>query len=194
MPLVNACDGVHNGGMKTPKKRSKKRRARLAVDVLEARVISLMDERGKRRASLTCFPGREGRGFTLLELLDDAGCPRLTLQVDEKGIPSIGLFTATGGPCVSMSVNEGGSGLSIWGTEKDSGFLMLGVAGTKHNDPRGPGPRLDVVDSKGRRSWSVFDGTIQHPPEQQATSPARKPPPQPSSPIGQKSRRRRPTK
>jgi len=178
--------------MKTPRKRTKKRRVRLAVDELEVRSISLVDERGKQRACLVCAPGQDGSGFTFLHLIDDAGCPRLTLQVDGKGIPSIALFPPTGGPCVSMSVNEGGSGLSIWGSENDAGFLMLGVAGPNGNDPRGPGPRLDVVDPKGRRSWSVFDGTIEHPPEQRATSPARKPANPPASPSSQKSRRRRP--
>lgn len=178
--------------MKTPKQRTKKRHARLAVDVLEARAISLVDERGKRRASLVCAPGKHGGAFTFIELLDDVGCPRLTLQVDEEGNPSIGLFPATGGPCVSMSVNERGSGLSIWGADKDAGFLMLGVAGPNGNDPRGSGPRLDVVDSKGRRTWSVFDGTTQHPPEEQATPTARKPAPQPPLSSSPKSRRRHP--
>lgn len=145
--------------MKPRKKQADRPPRKLAADVVQARALVLVDEQGKHRASLSCSSDGD-QGFTVFHLNDGEGRPRITLQIDSAGNPSVVLFTSDNGCGVSLAVNENGSGVSI--TAERSG-ISFGVPGPKNDDPRGCHPSIDVVDSKGKRTWSVFEGIKHHP-------------------------------
>lgn len=141
------------------KKRPKRLPKKLAVDVIEAQLIVLVDEYGTERARLSCSGGDGGAGgYTVVHVNDDTGRPTITLQVDDRGNPSICLFSRSSAPGVSMAVSrELGNGLSISNTEGKP-CIMMGVPGPESGDPRGPTPEITVIDEKGRKTWSVFGG------------------------------------
>jgi hypothetical protein len=141
------------------KKRPKRQPKKLSIDVIETRALVLVDEYGTERASVSCFGGDGGKGgFTLIQINDDDGRPRLELQVDQNGNPGIRLSTPNGGSGVSISINDPhGNGLSI-GDSEGNPCIMLGVPHPDSDDPRGPHPIIDVLDRHGRRGWSVFGG------------------------------------
>ena len=142
-----------------PKKRPLREPKKLTIDVIEARSFVLIDDYGKPRVELSCCVGEGGKeGFTMIQINDDTGRPRLVLQVDPKGTPSIALFGSMNDPGISMAVNEElGRGISVSDAEGNR-CISLGVAGPGSQDPRGPYPRIDVLDIPGKRQWSVFDG------------------------------------
>lgn len=110
------------------KRRPKRDPNKLTIDVIEARVIVLVDEYGNERATISCSVGADGRGgSTVIQVSDDAGRPRLELQVDREGNPGIRLSTPTGASGVSISVNAGhGNGMSI--ADKD-GLPCIEIGG-----------------------------------------------------------------
>lgn len=152
------------------KKRPKRQPKKLTVDVVEARAFVLVDEYGVERASLSCFGGDGGTGgWTVIHINDDDGRPRLTLQVDDHGNPSLCLFTRNNSPGVAMAVNNGhGNGLSITDWQGKS-CIMLGIPAPESNDPRGQHPDITVIDEQGRRTWSAFAGTYNLPDDEAAT-------------------------
>ena len=141
-------------GKKKPKRQPKK----LAVDVIEAQQIILVDEYGTQRASLSCSGGDgDAGGYTVIHIKDDEGRPRIMLQVDDQGNPCICLFTRNNSPGVSMAVDHGhGNGLTICDSEGKP-CIMLGIGGPDSNDPRSPEPEITMIDEHGRKVWTVFD-------------------------------------
>lgn len=141
------------------KRRPKRDPKKLTIDVIEARAIVLVDEYGNERATVSCSVGAGGvGGFTVIQIKDDAGRPRLELQVDPDGNPGIRLVTSTGASGVSISANAGqGNGMSIADMDGKP-CISLGVPHPDSGDPRAPRPAIDVIDERGRRVWSVFDG------------------------------------
>ncbi len=146
------------------KKRVKRQPKKLSVDVIEAQSITLVDEYGSERAKLACSGGEGGiGGFTYICLNDDEGHPKITLQVDDQGNPSIALYTRNNSSGVSMAVNDShGNGLVIHGSDGKT-HIMLGVPGPESNDPRGQTPDITVIDENGRKNWSAFEGTYEIP-------------------------------
>lgn len=142
--------------MVAKKRRTRRTPSKLSADVIETQAISLVDATGKQRAIITCGLDDENRGFTVVHLNDDQGRPRITLQVDDAGHPSIVLFTADNATAVSFAANSVGNGLAINGV---GGCISLGVPAPEPNDPRGSGPKIDVVDTAKGRTWSVFEET-----------------------------------
>ena len=149
------------------KKRPKRQPKKLAIDVIEAQSIVLVDEYGTERARLSCLGGNGGTGgYTVIHVNDDTGRPTITLQVDGRGNPSICLFTRNSAPGVSMAVNSAqGNGLSI-GSSEGKPCIMMGVPGPESDDPRAPTPEITVIDEQGRRVWSVFGGQYEIPEDQ----------------------------
>jgi hypothetical protein len=141
------------------KKRPKRDPKKLTIDVIEARAIVIVDEFGNERATLSCSVGPGGvGGFTVIQIKDDHGRPRLELQVDPQGNPGIRLVAPNGGSGVSMSVTDGqGNGISIADFESKP-CISLGIPHPDSRDPRGPRPVIDVIDERGQRVWSVFEG------------------------------------
>jgi hypothetical protein len=142
------------------KKRANRQTLKLTADVIEARAFVLVDGSGRERATLSTIDGETG-SLTVIDVKDDAGRPRITLQVDDKGGSSITLFTLSGGSGVSLAATRAGNGVSIADVEGRP-CIMAGVSGLDSHDPRGPGPKLDVLDEDKRRTWSVFDGEMNH--------------------------------
>lgn len=141
---------------------SDRQQKKLAVDVLEAQTINLVDEHGTTRASLSCGGDSEGSGgFSVVHLLDDERRPRISLQVDNLGDPSVILWTQENAPAVGLSVrSERGTGLTI-GDLEGKPCIMMGVPGP--GDPRNPTPEIRVIDEDGCREWSVFGGECELP-------------------------------
>jgi hypothetical protein len=142
-------------------KKKRRKPSTLTVDVIEARSIVLVDEAGNPRVSLACSNGQGEKSFTIIHLNDDSGRPRITLQVDGNGNAGIVLHTANNASGVSIAVNDAGNGMSISDSEGQPGISM-GFPGPNSNDPRGNRPNIDVVDLTGKRTWSVFEETINH--------------------------------
>lgn len=153
------------------KKRPKRQPSRVSVDVLETRAIVLVDEYGSERVSLCCSGGDGGKGgSTVIHINDDRGRPRLTLQVDSLGNPSICLFTPENAPGISLAVNhDHGNGIGITDVQGTSQIVM-GIPGPKSNDPRGCQPDITVIDARGGRVWSVFQGTCTTPDKKRAST------------------------
>ncbi|MFM7922646.1 MAG: hypothetical protein ACKPJJ_20695, partial [Planctomycetaceae bacterium] len=86
------------------------------------------------------------------------GRPRLELQVDPNGSPSIRLSTPNDGAGISMAVSDGnGNGLSI-GDFLGKPCIMMGIPHPDSNDPRGPHPDITVLDELSHRGWTAFSG------------------------------------
>jgi hypothetical protein len=146
------------------KKRPKRQPKKLNVDIVETQAIVLVDEFGTERASLSCSGGDGGAGgHTVVHLHDDEGRPRITLQVDDQGNPSMCLFNCSNSPGVSMAANgDRGNGLKICDADGKS-VIMLGIPGPESDDPRGPKPDITVFDEQGGTQWTVSDGACELP-------------------------------
>jgi hypothetical protein len=141
------------------KRRKKQRSTKLNIDVLEVRDISLVDEFGKCRASLCCAGGDGGiGGHTLIQIYDDAGEPRIELQVGSDNNPGIRLNMPNSDAGVSLAVNKGhGNGMSI-NDHEGKPLVTLGVSYLDSDDPRSPHPEVVVLDPGKRRAWSSTNG------------------------------------
>lgn len=139
--------------MKKKKKRAKRPKAKLNIDELEVRQISLIDEYGTCRASLSCSGGDGGIGRrTSIEINDDAGQPRIELEVVDDGSPFLRLNMPNQVAGVSLGVNEGqGNGMSIYDHEGRP-LVMLGVSHPASDDPRGAHPDVVVLDPENRKA------------------------------------------
>lgn len=144
------------------KKRAKAQVSNLTVDSIETKMVVLVDEYGKQRANLSCSGGDGGNGgFTLLQIFDDGGKPRIELQVDGTGNASIALKNVNGGSTgVSMVVSESGNG---WGVNDHRGVpcISCGVGHPESNHPGGP--NISVVDRKATLGWNAFHGVYSLP-------------------------------
>jgi hypothetical protein len=141
------------------KKRIQRKPKKLSIDVVEARAISLVDGSGAERVSLSCSD--EDGGFAVIHINDGKGRPSLTIQVDDRGHPSICLFNQDNSPGISLVVNnERGNGMSI-ADPSGQPCIILGAPGPESDDPRSPHPDFTVVDRHGQRVWSVFEGQRQ---------------------------------
>ena len=141
------------------KRTGKQQPSKLAIDLVQARSFVLVDEQGHERASLSC--SSENGGYTVLHLNDNDGRPRITLQIDGNGNPGLILFAADNSPGVSLAVKDDGSGLSITRGDNPS-IISIGVPGP--SNARGSHPSIDVIDSAGHRTWSVFTGMRENQP------------------------------
>lgn len=155
--------------MKKRKKRAKRQKAKLNIDELEVRQISLVDEYGTCRASLSCSGGDGGiSGFTSIQINDDTGQPRIELQVGSDNNPGIMLNMPNYQPGISMSANDGqGNGMSIYDHEGRP-LVMLGVSHPDSDDPRSPHPEVVVLDPGKRRAWSSTNGSYAIPSQEEA--------------------------
>jgi hypothetical protein len=141
------------------KRRRLRKAKKLSVGVLQARAIVLVDESGKERVTVSCSVSVScPRGFTVIQINDDAGRPRLEFQVDCDGNPCLRLVESTGTSGVEIvATAQKGNGISVAGSDGKQ-FISLGVSHPDSVDPRGARPTIDVVDLKNQQMWSVFDG------------------------------------
>lgn len=141
------------------KRRLKRQPRKLCIDVVETQAIVLVDKYGTQRATVSCYAGDGGKGScTVIQINDDNGRPRLELQVDPHGNPSIRLSNPNDGAGISMAVSDGnGNGLSI-GDFEGKPCIMMGIPHPDSNDPRGPHPDITVLDELSHRGWTAFSG------------------------------------
>lgn len=141
------------------KKQATRRSSKLTIDEIQTRSLVLVDEHGKARATMCCLGNEDGTsGFTLIQINDDAGRPRIELQVDHKGNPSIRLSTPNDGGGVSIGVNDGlGNGLSV-GDHEGKPCIIIGVPHPDSGDPR-THPEITILDPQSCRGWTAFSGS-----------------------------------
>jgi hypothetical protein len=126
----------------------------LSVNTLEAREIRLVDSKGSTRATMGCSDQKSGRGWTVFQMLDDDGLPRIELQVSNEGC-SIRLNTLGDAQGITVSVSDtAGNGLSINGHD-GSPAIRMGISHPESNDPRGNHPELTMYDDTKQKTWSV---------------------------------------
>lgn len=154
--------------MKNRKKRAKRQTSKLNIDELEVRQISLVDEYGTCRASLGCTGGDGGvGGFTSIQLNDDAGQPRIELEVVDDGSPFVRLNMPSQVPGVSIAANDQqGNGLSVYDHEGKP-LIKIGISHPESDDPRGPTPEMVVLDPISRRAWSSTNGSYAIPSQEE---------------------------
>ncbi len=147
------------------KKRLKRQPKKLSIDVIETQAIVIVDEYGSERATVSCSGGDGGKGgMTLIQINDDAGRPRLELQVDSNGNPNIRLSTPNDGSGVSLGVNdESGNGISV-GDYKGNSCILIGVSNPASQNPNGTRPDIILFDEAKQIAWSAFDGTYEYKP------------------------------
>jgi hypothetical protein len=126
----------------------------LKAKVDSARAFVLVDGDGNERACLAATPSGK-HGAVVLHLHDAEGRPRIMLQVDSEGNPSIALFTKVNSPAISLALNSSrGNGLTI-GNSDGVPCIDIGVP------KRGPDywgddhPRITVRDHEGEELWSI---------------------------------------
>ena len=126
----------------------------LSVNVLEARELRLVDENVSVRASLGCSGQKNGSGWTVFQMFDNDGMPRIELQVCDDGC-SIRLNTVGDSQVITISVADTrGNGLSI-NAHDGTPAIRMGISHPESNDPRGNHPELVMYDEKEQKAWSV---------------------------------------
>lgn len=126
----------------------------LSVNTLEAREIRLVDSKGNARATMGCSDQKSGKGWTVFQLFDDEGLPRIELQVSNEGC-SIRLNTLGDAQGVTVSVSDKiGNGLSINGHDGRPAIRM-GISHPESSDPRGNHPEITMYDENNQKTWSV---------------------------------------
>ena len=148
------------------KKRKKRRASKLSVDELEVRKITLVDEYGNCRATLNCWGG-DGcvGGYASISLNDDAGQPRIELEVHDCGSPFIRLNMPNSNPGVSLAANDGlGNGMAVYDFEGKP-LIQIGISHPDSNDPRGS--EISVLNPQVRRGWSSTNGSYEIPTQEE---------------------------
>jgi hypothetical protein len=160
------------------KKHPTKQPSTLTVDVVQTRAIVLVDEYGKERARLMCSGGDGGiGGLAAIQIIDDAGRPRIEIQVDQTGNPSIRLLTPRNGNGVTLAVNEGiGNGIAV-GSHEGLPSIILGVPHPESKDPS-QHPEITVLDPSSRHGWSTRSGAYSIPTQEELEKMTSSPPKQ----------------
>ena len=118
-----------------------KKQKPLSAEIIETRCIRLMDESGVARVVLMVDTLDKGPGEeVIVRLCDTKGLPRLSIELDGKGNPSIRLYNSDHSTGVSIVINEE-AGNWIGLTEARGMSISLGVT---NPDTKGP-PSPDAV-------------------------------------------------
>lgn len=158
LPDVND-ESVPTKARPRSKKSPTKKLNRLSVDALEARSILLVDEHGKRRASLDCSAadGRSG-GHTVMHFYDEAGQVAITFQVAGSNGTSVTLWNRNFSPAVSLAVNHsdplGGAGVTI-ADRLGRPHLLAGVSESGSSEAVGPSAEIVIVNGDVRRRSAI---------------------------------------
>ena len=124
----------------------------LTADVVEAGMFVLVDEQGKRRAKLSCMSDEHCKdGYVTAQLLDGAGKPRITLQVNDEGA-SIQLWNRSNSPCITLNVaDERGTGVVVCDLD-GKGRFQVGSARNDTSDKLDV--RMEIINSDGKVTLS----------------------------------------
>lgn len=125
----------------------------IEADVVRAKSFVLVDDQDRDRATLSAVPSGKN-GAVVLHLSDHNGLPRISLQIDENGNPSICLFTENSAPSVSLAIDKDrGNGIMV-GDEEGRPCVMIGVPGAKA-ECLSDSPHIIVLDQEGEELWST---------------------------------------
>jgi hypothetical protein len=88
---------------------------KISVDHIQTRSLSLVDERGKERATFACRASEGGAdGYSVLHFNGADGAPRLTFQLNDNDGPTITLFGSSGRVLLSLHVKDDvGNGITV---------------------------------------------------------------------------------
>lgn len=139
------------------------RSGKRVADVTQTRALHIVDAQGTVRIRCAA-PESPTQGDTAvaIELLDPSGQPRLELQLDDTGEPSVRLWNGTHGLAITMSVSSDGNCILV-GNKQGQPRILLGVIESSDATSLQPHADIQVVDEKGGRQWSSFAGIQQHP-------------------------------
>ena len=126
---------------------------KISADVVTARAFVLVDDSKRERCTIETYPNDES-GAVVLQLADRQGRPRITLQVDSDGNPSVALFTEGNVAAISLAINDWGNGLGV--TDSNGvPCVEIGVPRIDSDHPEGDQPLVNVRDRCGRLVWST---------------------------------------
>lgn len=145
------------------KKRPKRQPKKITTDVIETQALSLVDEYGIERASLSCAGGDGGRGgSTQVQLNDDQGTPKLSLEIGPDGNPYVTLFGAGGEPAVNVGINDAGPGITVR-DGRSSASIQLAVPARAQDSPIGDAPQIIIADREGNCTFLRVDNCGSNP-------------------------------
>jgi hypothetical protein len=125
----------------------------IVADVVIAKSFVLVDGEERERARITSGSGEA----VTVHLIDHLGHPRIALQVDDDGNPSICLWTENDAPAVSLSVNrDRGNGITV-GDAIGIPCVDIAVPNTQSEVPPRDAPHIVVRDRHGQQLWSSKD-------------------------------------
>lgn len=133
-----------------PKAARRKSEKTIKADVVEARRLRIVDERGTERASLSA-----SKDYCVLHMNDDKRRPVITLQVSNEGA-FVCLFTQGNSPGVYLGLSyANGTGVTIADLEGKQ-RIFQGVPGPdSQNGPFHDQPNIVVIDLQGNQTWAA---------------------------------------
>ena len=124
---------------------------KLSADSVTAKRFYLVDDEEQVRAALRTSPD----GFVKFDLNDTKGCPRIQLQLDSTGNPSLSLWTSDSTLCCQISSNEtSGNGLTISDIEGRP-KVIIGVPERGSDVAGSEEAEITVLDREGQIIWST---------------------------------------
>lgn len=125
----------------------------LTADVVTAKSFVLIDDENRERASISSVPSGDN-GAVVVQLSDHVGRPRITLQVDDDGNTSIGLFTESNAAAVSLAIDrDRGCGIVV-GDASGVPCVQIGVPNVGSEEFLDGAPHVIVSDHDGHPLWS----------------------------------------
>jgi hypothetical protein len=122
----------------------------IEADAIRTKHLSLIDDQGRERASLTT--GKNVDDNVVFHMNDGDGRTRVTIQIDAAGDPYVMLFTRTNVPAICLSlVGDKGNGIQIGRPSDGAPQILLGVPGKDGHAEFGNEPSITIVDSQGRQ-------------------------------------------
>ena len=127
----------------------------LSVNTLEVRELRLVNSKGELRATMACSASGTGDELTVFQMFDEAGTPRIELQVSEEGcVVRLNTLGDSQGVSIGASNNRG-NGLSI-NRDDNRPAITMGVSHPDSGDPRGEYAELTIHDDDGnQKSWPI---------------------------------------
>lgn len=120
------------------------------ADCVSTKYLSIVDDQGRERACLTCRS--EDVQF---DMKDTSGRPRVTIQLNDSEA-HVMLFTEQNAPAISIGLSgERGNGMQIGRPGDGRPHIFLSVPGEGGRGDLGSEPAVLVVDSEGRREFTL---------------------------------------
>lgn len=122
--------------------------AKLTADSVVARRLTVVDDDGNERVRV-----RGTSGFVTVDLSDSDGRPRLTLQLDNSGHPSITMWTKENALALSLALTTDGNGIMVG----DANGCPVVRIDARMRDNEACDPTIEIANSQGDILWSSQD-------------------------------------